>query len=513
MAQVQGSSESEGEEYHSLSGNEPDVGEDEDAEEILEPPVHPVPSMQGAFEESILESTEEDETVRPASSHDAETRRQQLLEAQQYDERWETRWRQKKGAQYHPLLKLMAQIVFGMHLLQQGQAKSNEEVVKILQTHVNEVDTFLERTAEDFDLAIADIEERIRHLKLPMQHINVFNSMLDDKKFRTQLLEGNDRIERIIDRTAKAKDAALMDVKKGLKATQDLGGYLESLNGHWPTESGGIEDVYDAMRGNEQGWTMYLKNLQVKGHNLGSGLVQLGTVIGEISKLAAAASRRNAAQGRAVSPSRSTRSAPVSPGLRSKFAREDQAPMPAIALALNKPLPREPDVTGGAARARATVPKPHPVPFAQRYEKPRQSPQSPAPSGQRVSTMPSSTPRRPKTAGAPRDARPPAVATSDLADFLRNSGPLRSNPPESQTTSSDVDEAAGSGRVRSKSQGGNSVPVMRAAEVARSKSHGAAVILTSSGHENAKARPATRETDKGSDAVSNPASRKDSVAR
>ncbi|TKA43619.1 hypothetical protein B0A54_05402 [Friedmanniomyces endolithicus] len=340
------------EEYHSLSAHELDHGDDRDAESVAEPPVHPMPSLQGAFEESIMESTEGDESSLSGQS-DAEARRQKLLEARQYDDSWTTRWKQKPGARHHPLLKLMAQIVFGMHLLQQGQAKSDEAVVRILQTHVNEVDTFLERASEDFDLAITDIEERIRHLKLPMEHLEVFKAMLGDKTFRTQLLNGNDNIEKIIDRTAKAMNAALMDVRKGLQAAHELGKYLDSIKESWPRESNGIAEVLGAMRGNEQGWRKYMKDLQAKGIRLGNHLVQLGTVIGEMSKLAAAASRRSAPS-QAKSSSRSVRSLPASPGLRSKFARDDVEPVPAIALALlNKPLPKEPDTVAGASRMAA----------------------------------------------------------------------------------------------------------------------------------------------------------------
>ncbi|KAI7309511.1 hypothetical protein KC315_g12965, partial [Hortaea werneckii] len=177
--------ESDDEEFHSIRSpglQSEHVAEsaseegDEDSESLMGPPAHPLPSLQGAFEESILESTQgEDANNTLADESDAERRRQNLLDMQHFDDSWTTRWKQRPGAEYHPLLKLMAQIVFGMHLLQQQQAKSNEEVVRILQTHVNEVDGFLERTAEDFDLAIVDIEERIRHLKLPMEHLDVFN--------------------------------------------------------------------------------------------------------------------------------------------------------------------------------------------------------------------------------------------------------------------------------------------------------------------------------------------------
>ncbi|KAK1817453.1 hypothetical protein LTR12_008093 [Friedmanniomyces endolithicus] len=499
------------EEYHSLSAHELDHGDDRDAESVAEPPVHPMPSLQGAFEESIMESTEEDESLLSGQS-DAEVRRQKLLEARQYDDSWTTRWKQKPGARHHPLLKLMAQIVFGMHLLQQGQAKSDEAVVRILQTHVNEVDTFLEHTSEDFGLAIADIEERIRHLKLPMEHLEVFNAMLDDKKFRTQLLNGNDNIEKIIDRTAKAMNAALMDVRKGLQAAYELGKYLDSIKESWPRESNGIAEVPGAMRGNEQGWKKYLIDLQAKGTNLGSHLVQLGTVIGEMSKLAAAASRRSAPS-QAKSSSRSVRSLPASPGLRSKFARDDVEPVPAIALALlNKPLPREPDTVAGASRLAA--PGFSPVPFAQRYEQPRQSP---SPNTRRVSNMPNGTPPRPRTAGAPRDARMSSNGTSDLADFLKHSGPLNSNPPELRAMSVKSDAGLLERRsTRARSQGANELMniAVTTEAPARSKSHGAAVILTSqSSTRDAKNRPSSRGADKA--LASEPASavRKDSVAR
>ncbi|KAK0869493.1 hypothetical protein LTR87_013704 [Friedmanniomyces endolithicus] len=498
------------EEYHSLSAHELNDGDDRDADSVAEPPVHPMPSLQGAFEESIMESTEGDESSLSGQS-DAEARRQKLLESRQYDDSWTTRWKQKPGARHHPLLKLMAQIVFGMHLLQQGQAKSDEAVVRILQTHVNEVDTFLEHTSEDFGLAIADIEERIRHLKLPMEHLEVFNAMLDDKKFRTQLLNGNDNIEKVIDRTAKAMNAALMDVRKGLQAAHELGRYLNSTKESWPRESNGIAEVLGAMRGNEQGWKKYLKDLQAKGTNLGNHLVQLGTVIGEMSKLAAAASRRSAPS-QAKSSSRSVRSLPASPGLRSKFARDDVEPVPAIALALlNKPLPKEPDTVAGASRMAA--PGFSPVPFAQRYEQPRQSP---SPNTRRVSNMPNGTPPRPRTAGAPRDARMSSNGTSDLADFLKHSGPLNSNPPELRAMSVKSDAGLLERRsTRARSQGANELMniAVTAEAPARSKSHGAAVILTSqSSTRDAKNRPSSRGADKA--LASEPASavRKDSVA-
>lgn len=432
MVSQRAQSESEDEEYLSAHDQE-DESSDEEEPGAMEPPRHPVPEMQAAFEESIRESTEDDE--RPKSlDNGPEARRQKVLESGTYDDSWMTRWRQKPGARHHPLLKLMAQIVFGMHLLQQQAAKSDEEVVKILQTHVDEVDNFLEKTTEDFDLAIKDINERIHFLKLPMEHKEVFETMLEDKQFRTQLLDGNDKIEKIIDRTTRAMSAALLDVQKGKLATKELGLYLTGVKDQWPSDTEDLDAIYGAMQGNEQGWKHCLKDLQKKGIELKGCLTQLATVIGEMSSLAAAASRKQRPHSRAGSVAASMTTIP-----RSKFSSDKTAQK--AQSGYDKPLPREPEEKGGAVRM--TVSKQHPVPFAQRYESPRPTPQSPTRTGARSSTVPP----RPKTSGSLvarearsnsrsnmaelasffRDAPPPTLKRSntDLAAML----PLRSNPP------------------------------------------------------------------------------------
>lgn len=426
-------------EFHSLSlpdRDREDDGQDLDADSSsMDPPVHPIASFQGAFEESISEAAamHDYDSASEYLEGNAEVRRRRLLRAKRYEDFAATRWKQRPDAKFHPLLKLMAQIVFGMHLLQQQQAKSNEEVVKILQNHVNEVDSFLERTSEDFDLAIKDIEERIRYLKLPMQHMHVFETMLDDKSFRTDLLNGNDKIEKIIRRSAKAMNDALFDVQGGVTSTKELATYLDSVENEWPRDESDIFDVYLAMRGNEQGWSRYLGDLQLKGNNLSNDLVTLSNLIGDISKLAAAASRRNKIQSKTVSPPRDRRSNPSSPTLRSKFAKEptvsrDSQPW------LDKPLPSEPPTSGAAVQV--ALVKPHPVPFATRYEQPRES--APVPQSHRSpsSEKRAASPLRPKTAGEgrPHQSRP-RDSMRELADFLKHSGPLRSHPPETAETS------------------------------------------------------------------------------
>lgn len=258
----------------------------------LDTPMHPVPGMQEAFEESIREAIAEDFETDSLDELDAEARRRALLDREDFDDSWTTRWKQKPSARCHPIVKLMAQIIFGLHLLHHQQAKSEAEVVVILQGHVDEIDGFLEKTTEDFELAIRDIEERIQFLQLPMKHVEVFDVMLQDRRFRHQLVSGNVKIEKIIERTAKAMNASLLDVQKGINTVQQLSQYLDKVGADWPHSSVEEAAILVAMRGNEEGWRACFGHLQSQGNKLGVVLVELGTIVREMNKMAASASKR-----------------------------------------------------------------------------------------------------------------------------------------------------------------------------------------------------------------------------
>lgn len=279
----------------SVTMAEEDVESGSESDFDTAPPVHPVPTMQGAFEESMNETMNDDEPEVPDrySKADSVTRRKLLLEQHEYERTVAGRWKQKPGEKFHPLWKLVAQISFGMHLLQQGLAKSDEEVLKILQTHVDEVDGFLERTTEDFDLAQNDINERIRYLKLPLEHGQVFDQMLTDRPFRIAIVEGNEKIEHIIDRTAAAMNDALKDVQKGLDATRELAKYMTRVDKQWEDRTEEHDSVYLAMIGNTEGWTRAFLTLQSKGSHLRKALNQLGAIVAEMQRRAGAASRKN----------------------------------------------------------------------------------------------------------------------------------------------------------------------------------------------------------------------------
>jgi len=258
---------------------------------------HPIPSMQEAFEESIMDSA--DTGVRRKSlTLDVQARRQQLLDDHDdLDKGYSTRWRQTADAKFHPLWKVVAQISFGIHLLHKGLAKSEDEVVKILQRHIDEVDSFAEETMDDFELAIKDIGERIDCLEIALQHSREFNRMLCDKAFRMSILENNDVIERIMYRTRKAMETSLLDVSKGQDAVIELNRYLERLGTEWPGQAPELISAYETMKGNAEGWYRCFQVLHEKGEQLTNGMVHLQATVDDIARRAGIASRRNTPTG------------------------------------------------------------------------------------------------------------------------------------------------------------------------------------------------------------------------
>lgn len=262
----------------------------EDEQQI---PQHPISAMQGAFEESWKETLNDDNDLDTYSKMDSVYRRKRLLEQSHYERTVAGKWKQKPGERFHPLWKLVAQISFGMHLLQQRLAKSDEEVMKILQSHVDEIDGFLERTTADFELAQNDIYERVQYLKLPIEHGDVFDSMLSDREFRTAIVEGNEKIEHIVDRTTIALKDSLKDVKKGFDGTKELARYLRKLDRNWENRSEEHAEVFSAMMGNTEGWSGAFIVLEDRGRKLHQTLQQLSGVIAEIQRRVGIASRRD----------------------------------------------------------------------------------------------------------------------------------------------------------------------------------------------------------------------------
>ncbi|OWP04180.1 hypothetical protein B2J93_389 [Marssonina coronariae] len=272
----------------------------------IQVPRHPITAMQAAFAESMVDSSDPSTpTVSRHRAGSAAVRRKLLIDQEVHEETHATRWKQKPGQQYHELWRLMAQISFGVYLLLHGIAKDNEQVMNILQVHVDEVDDFLETTHEDFDLAQEDIEERLKFLKLPLENIIIFDAMLEDRTFRLQIVNGNERIEHVITRTAKAMNDALRDVQQGLDACREFTVYLarEQEDSAWLKDRPDMQQVFAAMKGNVDGWYNAYLSLQSKGNHLGVALVQLGSIVAEMDRRAGEISRKTIARIATTEPS------------------------------------------------------------------------------------------------------------------------------------------------------------------------------------------------------------------
>ena len=164
---------------------------------------------------------------------------------------------------------------FGVHLLAGGLARSDTEVVRILQEHVDEMDGFLERTAEDLSLIELDVETRIQYLRLPLDNLDVFDGILTDTTFRISVAGYNDKIKLSIERFGAAVVDLLKDVGKGMEGVRKLWIYLGQLAADSALASGSLGIIYEAMLGNVNGWNVALSRLHKRGSLLDSTLTHL----------------------------------------------------------------------------------------------------------------------------------------------------------------------------------------------------------------------------------------------
>ncbi len=259
-------------------------------------PQHPIPSMQQAFAESMFDYTQEDGTpfVKPKlRTGDARARRSELIDQGRTDPPPTALWRCRPGQHTHELARLMAQMSFGVHLLLRDMATSHTLVISILQGHIDEVDEFLETTLEDMHLATADMEERIGALKVPMDNVEYFERMMEDRNYRMEILEGNQQIEHILARTQVALQQTTQDLAEGLAAIREFTIYLaEQHHGSWRQDCPDVIDIFDAMKGNTDGWFNAFMDLQAKGSALNALMVQVTGMSSEMERRAGEVSRR-----------------------------------------------------------------------------------------------------------------------------------------------------------------------------------------------------------------------------
>lgn len=184
-------------------------------------------------------------------------------------------------------------MVFGVHLLAKGMAKSDQEVMKILQTHVDELDGFLQRSTEDFLIIHLDVRTRIQYLSLPLGNLEMFDEMLSDRNFRLALVAYNDQIEHSIDRFTLAITDAIKDLLKGKEAMGALWHYLLQLSDEGSFQSESLKAFYKAMMENMEGWIIAMSKLRRRGAALQKGLGQLAFAVTEMQRRVGVASRKD----------------------------------------------------------------------------------------------------------------------------------------------------------------------------------------------------------------------------
>jgi hypothetical protein len=261
-------------------------------------PVHPLPDMQAAFDESLLDATADTPYVPFTPPARGVKTRQHLLcrqpdaPEQAWNCSYSCHWRHHPSGRHHPLRKTLAQIVFGLHLLHNHLEKSTADVADILLKHVHELDSFLQRANDDLDQSLKDMLFRHKCLRVPMEHVNDFDRLLDDRSYRVQLLDGNITIERTINRMSLLLSDYRADFDAYRDANHALGAYLHTLGDAWPCNQD-VAKIYSAMCGNTAGWAQFLQSLSTKAERLGLILVQVSSYCKEIEKRCGAASRRS----------------------------------------------------------------------------------------------------------------------------------------------------------------------------------------------------------------------------
>ena len=239
---------------------------------------------------------------------------------------------------YHPFWKLVSQMVFGVHLLANQSAKSEPQVMKILQTHIDEMDGFLQRTTEDFLIIHLDVRTRIQYLNLPLGNLDVFDQMLGDRTFRLSLVAYNDQIEHATDRFTLAITDAIRDLRKGKDAISALWHYLIQLSDEGCFESHSLKAFHQAMMDNLEGWLEALSKLRRRGAALQKALGQLAFAVIEMQRRVGIASRKDVQSFVGVATRNSTRTM----SLKHKLSiRSSHTPSRYLSSS-NKPLPRDP---------------------------------------------------------------------------------------------------------------------------------------------------------------------------
>jgi hypothetical protein len=273
--------------YELDSGYEPDVHHELEAP-IPQPdlPTHPIPSLQAAFEESLREVTNGGAIDKPKLGDiDHNVRRGRLLEQGREDPAFDTTWRYRPGQRQHEVEKLVAQIIFGVYLLDNGLANDNTQVIGILQGHIDEVDEFLEVVLQDMALAVTDMYARIEELRMSLSNMDALGEKLEEPEFRAEMIDRNEKVDHILSRTNVAMKQWDDDVDAGLRCSTSFHGWLVSTKDN-PSraERPQMMEIYEAMKGNAEGWLHAFDEMNSRVQTITEVYIRLMTTLGEMQK-------------------------------------------------------------------------------------------------------------------------------------------------------------------------------------------------------------------------------------
>jgi hypothetical protein len=262
-------------------------------------PTHPLAEMQAPFEESMLDAGRKEATsnnyreANPTKFNGASRRSVILGQHGQFDNiSYNAQWRVNNDTNFHPIRKIMSQVIFGVHLLCQAMEQSIPEVATILRGFVQELDGFLRRVNADLDLSLKDVTELYGNLSLPLQHVNVFDQLLNDRNYRTQTLQGNIRIDGVIKRYSRLTSDYTTDLDTLRECNVAFGAYLARIGEGWTRGMTELVDINAAMCRNTAIWDANAKALMGKAEALSLLLENCAKCVFEFEKRCAAAARR-----------------------------------------------------------------------------------------------------------------------------------------------------------------------------------------------------------------------------
>jgi len=172
-------------------------------------------------------------------------------------------------------------------------ANDHVQVVGILQGHIDEVDEFLEVTLEDLAEALADLEDRILDLRETISTGKDFEERLEDRNYRAEILEGNEKIDHILARMNVVMRQWDDDVEAGLHGVSAFREWLQELrDGAWRNGRPDLVEIHDAMKGNADAWLNAFDETNSRAQDLNSLIIKLMTITAEMAQKAGEVSRK-----------------------------------------------------------------------------------------------------------------------------------------------------------------------------------------------------------------------------